>query len=91
MRRPRTQWILEFQGMMVLTANQIWWTAEVENVFDKLSQGNKRAMKEVMCENCERNVRHARKKIFLSYIVFTTTQHSTGRSGDTDGYRHAYK
>ncbi|KAM0726763.1 Dynein axonemal heavy chain 10 [Formica fusca] len=47
-RRPRTKWILEFQGMMVLTANQIWWTAEVENVFDKISQGNKRAMKEYL-------------------------------------------
>ncbi|XP_011874224.1 PREDICTED: dynein heavy chain 10, axonemal [Vollenhovia emeryi] len=47
-RRPRTQWILEFQGMMVLVANQIWWTAEVENVFDKISQGNKRAMKEYL-------------------------------------------
>ncbi|XP_072767433.1 LOW QUALITY PROTEIN: dynein axonemal heavy chain 10-like [Anoplolepis gracilipes] len=48
MQRPRTKWILEFQGMMVLTANQIWWTAEVENVFDKISQGNKRAMKEYL-------------------------------------------
>ncbi|XP_018050925.1 PREDICTED: dynein heavy chain 10, axonemal [Atta colombica] len=47
-RRPITQWILEFQGMMVLVANQIWWTAEVENVFDKISQGNKRAMKEYL-------------------------------------------
>ncbi|GAB1860436.1 Dynein heavy chain 10, axonemal [Camponotus japonicus] len=47
-RKPRTEWLLEFQGMMVLTANQIWWTAEVENVFDKISQGNKRAMKEYL-------------------------------------------
>ncbi|KAG5320172.1 DYH10 protein, partial [Pseudoatta argentina] len=47
-RRPITQWILEFQGMMILVANQIWWTAEVENVFDKISQGNKRAMKEYL-------------------------------------------
>lgn len=47
-QQARTKWILKFQGMMVITANQIWWTAEVENVFDKISQGNKRAMKEVM-------------------------------------------
>ncbi|EFN79034.1 Dynein heavy chain 10, axonemal [Harpegnathos saltator] len=33
---------------MVLAANQIWWTAEVENVFEKISQGNKRAMKEYL-------------------------------------------
>ncbi|XP_051175007.1 dynein axonemal heavy chain 10 [Leptopilina boulardi] len=47
-RRPRTEWMLEFQGMMILAANQIWWTAEVENVFQKISQGNKRAMKEYL-------------------------------------------
>ncbi|XP_020287480.1 dynein heavy chain 10, axonemal isoform X2 [Pseudomyrmex gracilis] len=47
-RRPRTRWLLEFQGMMIITANQIWWTAEVENVFDKISRGNKRAMKEYL-------------------------------------------
>ncbi|XP_050455387.1 dynein axonemal heavy chain 10 [Cataglyphis hispanica] len=47
-RKARTEWILEFQGMMVITANQIWWTAEVENVFDKISQGKKRAMKEYL-------------------------------------------
>jgi len=70
-RRPITQWILEFQGMMVLVANQIWWTAEVENVFDKISQGNKRAMKEVMLANCEYNLCHVlsfvieNKKVFL--------------------------
>jgi len=52
---------------MVLTANQIWWTAEVENVFDKLSQGNKRAMKEVMRENCEYNVRQVQKNISFLY------------------------
>ncbi|EZA57210.1 Dynein heavy chain 10, axonemal [Ooceraea biroi] len=46
-RRPRTEWLLEFQGMMVITANQIWWTAETENVFNKISQGDKRAMKKL--------------------------------------------
>lgn len=80
--------------MMTLVANQIWWTAEVENVFDKISQGNKRAMKEVMHANCEHNLCvmsiHIKKFSFLT-LVFTTTQHSTGRSGDTDGYRYAYK
>lgn len=39
--------MLESQGMMILAANQIWWTAEVENVFKKISLGSKRAMKEV--------------------------------------------
>ncbi|XP_070520949.1 dynein axonemal heavy chain 10 [Cardiocondyla obscurior] len=48
MQMPRTEWILKFQGMMILVANQIWWTAEVENVFDKISEGDKRAMKEYL-------------------------------------------
>lgn len=39
--------MLDFQGMMILAANQIWWTAEVENVFKKIASGKKRAMKEV--------------------------------------------
>ncbi|RLU20605.1 hypothetical protein DMN91_007218 [Ooceraea biroi] len=44
----KTEWLLEFQGMMVITANQIWWTAETENVFNKISQGDKRAMKKLL-------------------------------------------
>ncbi|XP_026670097.1 dynein heavy chain 10, axonemal [Ceratina calcarata] len=47
-RRPRTEWMLDFQGMMILAADQIWWTAEVENVFVKISQGEMRAMKEYL-------------------------------------------
>ncbi|KAI4497255.1 hypothetical protein M0802_007739 [Mischocyttarus mexicanus] len=47
-RRPRFEWILDFQGMMILAANQIWWTAEVENVFNKISMGKKEAMKEYL-------------------------------------------
>ncbi|CAK9806047.1 Dynein axonemal heavy chain 10 [Anthophora plagiata] len=47
-RRPRTSWMLDFQGMMILAANQIWWTAEVENVFNKISRGQMHAMKEYL-------------------------------------------
>ncbi|XP_043285223.1 dynein axonemal heavy chain 10 [Venturia canescens] len=47
-RRPRTEWMLEFQGMMILVANQIWWTAETENVFERIANGKKRAMKEYL-------------------------------------------
>lgn len=59
--------------MMILVANQIWWTAEVENVFDKISQGNKRAMKEAMHTNCEcnyicNNVSCSKKNIYISYV-----------------------
>lgn len=39
--------MLEFQGNMVLCANQIWWTAEVEDVFVRISHGQMQAMKNV--------------------------------------------
>lgn len=47
-RRPRTEWMLEYQGMVCLSGSVVWWTAEVENVFDKFKKGNKRAMKEYL-------------------------------------------
>nr|XP_023024309.1 dynein heavy chain 10, axonemal [Leptinotarsa decemlineata] len=47
-RQPRTKWMLEYQGMVCLAGSQVWWTAEVENVFGKFKKGNKRAMKEYL-------------------------------------------
>ncbi|ETN61879.1 dynein heavy chain 10, axonemal [Anopheles darlingi] len=46
----RADWILQYQGMVCLAANQVWWTAEVEEVFLKVRQGNKRAMKEYLLD-----------------------------------------
>ncbi|XP_028177563.1 dynein heavy chain 10, axonemal, partial [Ostrinia furnacalis] len=43
---PRTEWILEYQGMVCLAANGVWWTAETEETFIRIRKGNKRAMKE---------------------------------------------
>ena len=34
-----------YQGMVVLATNQVWWTWEVEDVFQKVRQGDKVAMK----------------------------------------------
>ena len=31
--------MLPYQGMVVLAGNQIWWTWEVEDVFNKVSEG----------------------------------------------------
>lgn len=45
---PRTDWILMYQGMVCLAANQVWWTSEVEEVFYRVAKGNKRAMKEYL-------------------------------------------
>ncbi|XP_037090995.1 dynein heavy chain 10, axonemal-like [Pollicipes pollicipes] len=46
--KPRAQWMLDYQGMICLAANQVWWTAEVEEVFRLVKKGNKRAMKEYL-------------------------------------------
>ncbi|KAM8812104.1 dynein axonemal heavy chain 10 [Rhynchonycteris naso] len=43
--RSRVDWMLLFQGMVVLAASQVWWTWEVEDVFRKLKAGEKPAMK----------------------------------------------
>uniref|UniRef100_A0A8D2LCC4 Dynein axonemal heavy chain 10 n=1 Tax=Varanus komodoensis TaxID=61221 RepID=A0A8D2LCC4_VARKO len=43
--RSRVDWMLMYQGMMVLAANQVWWTWEVEDVFQKVKKGEKQAMK----------------------------------------------
>ncbi|CAK1584360.1 unnamed protein product [Parnassius mnemosyne] len=43
---PRTEWIMEYQGMVCLAANGVWWTAETEETFLRIRKGNKRAMKE---------------------------------------------
>lgn len=37
--------MLQYQGMMVLAANQVWWTWEVEDVFNNVKKGEKRALK----------------------------------------------
>lgn len=42
----RVQWMLGYQGMICLAANQIWWTWEVEDVFRKIKKGSKTAMKD---------------------------------------------
>lgn len=44
----RPDWIMMYQGMICLAANQVWWTSEVEEVFRKVARGNKRAMKEYL-------------------------------------------
>ena len=41
----RPDWILKYQGMVILAGSQVWWTWEVEDVFDQVKKGNKLAMK----------------------------------------------
>ncbi|KAM6964967.1 dynein axonemal heavy chain 10 [Aplochiton taeniatus] len=43
--RGRIDWMLLYQGMVVLAGNQVWWTWEVEDVFTKVKKGEKQALK----------------------------------------------
>lgn len=46
----RPDWIMSYQGMVALVASQVWWTAEVEEVFRKLRNGERRAMIEYLTQ-----------------------------------------
>lgn len=48
MKKPRIEWLFEFQGVVIFVVNQIWRTVEIEEVFEKIKLNNKRAMKEVL-------------------------------------------
>lgn len=41
----RVDWMLLYQGMVVLAANQVWWTWEVEDVFQNVKKGETQALK----------------------------------------------
>lgn len=43
----RIQWLDDVLGMVSLAGSQIWWTWEVEDVFRRVKNGNKYAMKEL--------------------------------------------
>ncbi|XP_053336632.1 dynein axonemal heavy chain 10 [Clarias gariepinus] len=43
--KSRVDWMLDYQGMVVLAGNQVWWTWEVEDVFFKVQAGDKQALK----------------------------------------------
>lgn len=44
--KTRVEWMLGYQGMICLAGNQVWWTWEVEDVFNKVKKGAKVAMKD---------------------------------------------
>lgn len=73
MLKPRTEWMLDFQGMIILISNQIWWTAEVENVFKKISDGHKRAMKDVSKYKFPFKTQIKKKKKFSHYHAVSST------------------
>ena len=62
----RFEWMLDYQGMVVLAGNLVWWTWEVEDVFKKVKLGgvNKLAMKNY-AKKCQLQVPPG-----LKYFVF---------------------
>lgn len=83
--------MLDFQGNMVLCANQIWWTAEVEDVFVRISHGQMQAMKNVShslppCPSLLLSFRFSRSLVY--FPVFEAVEQSVERGGDVDGRRH---
>ncbi|ESO91629.1 hypothetical protein LOTGIDRAFT_122204, partial [Lottia gigantea] len=42
----RVDWMMQYQGMVCLAGNQVWWTWEVEDVFRKVKKGKKTALKD---------------------------------------------
>ena len=43
----RVDWMMVYQGMICLAGNQVWWTWECEDTFNKMKRGkNKSGMKD---------------------------------------------
>ncbi|XP_068162278.1 dynein axonemal heavy chain 10 [Antennarius striatus] len=45
-QKTRVDWMLLYQGMVVLAANQVWWTLQVEEVFENIKKGDKHALRD---------------------------------------------
>ncbi|KAL5967709.1 Dynein heavy chain 10 axonemal [Taenia solium] len=45
-KKLRVDWMLDFLGMVVLAATQIWFTWETEDVFKRMKTGQRRALKD---------------------------------------------
>lgn len=61
----REQWFREFPTEVIVTANNIWWTLEVEEVFLRMRSGNVRAMKELLAaqnRDLDKNLRRIREE-----------------------------
>lgn len=68
-----------YQGMVCLAGNQIWWTWEVEDVFQKAKKGGKTAMK--VCEVRMDHIAIESSHYCISTLSSRTTpRNSTSRS-----------
>jgi dynein heavy chain len=37
-QKTRVEWMMEYQGMVILAANQVWWTCEIEEAFRRFNK-----------------------------------------------------
>ncbi|XP_051721899.1 dynein axonemal heavy chain 11 [Ctenopharyngodon idella] len=44
--RPREHWVLELPAQVVLTASQIWWSADMNLAFERLAEGFETALRD---------------------------------------------
>ena len=44
-KEKRTKWITQHLGMITVLGTQVWWTFSVQDVFKRVSEGDKHAMK----------------------------------------------
>jgi len=52
-KEKRTKWISEHLGMITVVGTQVWWTFSVEDVFKRVSEGDKHAMKNELMKQTE--------------------------------------
>lgn len=49
-KEERMEWIKNQIGMVALVGTQIWWTFQVEDVFRRVKEGDKHAMKQELAK-----------------------------------------
>lgn len=67
----RSDWILKYQGMICLATNQVWWTAEVEEIFFQVKNGNKQAMKNFLDQQNRQIDELVLKGMIVDYHFFS--------------------
>ena len=64
----RIDWMMVYQGMVVLAGNQVWWTWEVEDVFRKVKKGDKMGMKNY-ARKMHKQIGDLVQKVRLSFLA----------------------
>lgn len=70
--QSRIDWIVENCGMICIAASQIWWTAEVEEVFRRIEIGEKDAMKTCLHHLNEKINDLVQKGLSKRWLIFAS-------------------